>query len=50
MLATLLFSILKRDLYIRTFGSMAGSGKLMIASLIGAGAFIFYAFAHQLRS
>ncbi len=45
MIATLLFPIIKRDLYIRSYGSMAGARKLMLASLVGAGAFIFYIFA-----
>ncbi|MDA4113390.1 MAG: APC family permease [Thaumarchaeota archaeon] len=45
MIATLLFPVVKRDLYIRVFGSMAGARTLMFASAVGAGAFIFYAIA-----
>ncbi|MGD0636441.1 MAG: APC family permease [Nitrososphaerales archaeon] len=45
MIATLLFPIVKKDLYVRIFGSMAGAKTLMFASAVGAGAFIIYAIA-----
>jgi amino acid transporter len=45
MVATLLFPIMKPDLYQRLFGSMKGSAALIVASLIGVFAFGFYAFA-----
>jgi amino acid transporter len=45
MIATLLFPFIKRDLYIRAYGSMAGAWKLILASAVGTGAFIFYIFA-----
>lgn len=45
MLATLLFPIMKKDLFIRAYGSMKDAWKLMLASAVGAGGFIFYIFA-----
>ena len=45
MVATMLFPFVKRDLYIRAFGSMKGAASLVIASLIGVVAFAFYGIA-----
>jgi basic amino acid/polyamine antiporter, APA family len=45
LIATLLFPILRRDLYVRVFGSMQGAKAMIVASAIGVASFAFYIFA-----